>query len=230
MEKKSSQAVLAWVIRMVVFMTVSTVILFLIAGDLHWRGLWWYLGLQIVNTTLKGFLLIAARPELQERRENAGEGTQAWDKVLSPLMAFSTLIISLIAALGYRLAGQWELPLWLRLVAVVVATGGYLVTLWAMRRNAFFEGSVRLQSDQDHQVVSDGPYRWVRHPGYLGVTLYNVVLPLVMESVWGFVGVGLFFIILIWRTTLEDRFLRNNLPGYAEFAQQTRYRLFPGIW
>ncbi len=230
MEKKTSQAVLVWVIRMTIFLAVSTTLLFLIAGDWGWSGGWWYLGLQIVNTTLKGFLLIAARPELQARREKAGEGTQAWDKVLSPLMAFSTLIISFVAALGYRLAGQWEVALWLRVLAMVVATGGYLLTLWAMRRNAFFEGSVRLQSDHDHQVVSDGPYQLVRHPGYLGVTLYNLVLPLVMESVWGFVAVGLYLIVLIWRTALEDRFLRENLPGYAEFAQKTRYRLFPGIW
>jgi protein-S-isoprenylcysteine O-methyltransferase Ste14 len=113
---------------------------------------------------------------------------------------------------------------------VIIATGGYLLTLWTMRRNAFFEGSVRLQSDYDHRVVSDGPYRVVRHPGYLGLTLYNCVLPLVMESVWGFIGVGYYLIILIWRTALEDRFLSENLPQYADYAKRTRWRLFPGIW
>lgn len=229
MEKKSI-AILAWVIRMVIFLVVSSTILFLIAGDWHWSGGWWYLGLQIVNTTLKGFLLIAARPELQEKRKKLGEGTQKWDKVLSPLMAFSTLIISLVAALGFRLAGQWQVTLWLRILAVIIATGGYLLTLWSMRQNAFFEGSVRLQSDYNHQVVSDGPYRLVRHPGYLGLTLYNCVLPLVMESAWGFVGVGYYLIILIWRIALEDRYLRENLFGYAEYAKKTRWRLVPGIW
>lgn len=230
MEKKTSLIVIAWFIRMTIFLAISTTILFLIAGNWHWSGAWWYLGLQIVNTTLKGVLLIAARPELQERREKPGEGTQGWDRVLAPLMALSTLIISLSAALGYRLAGQWEITLWLRVLAVVVATGGYLLTLWSMRQNAFFEGSVRLQSDFDHHVVSSGPYRLVRHPGYLGVTIYNLVLPLVMGSVWGFLAVGCYFIVLIWRTALEDRFLRNNLSGYAEYAQSTQWRLFPGIW
>jgi protein-S-isoprenylcysteine O-methyltransferase Ste14 len=230
MEKEKSLARFAWVIRMVIFLVVSTAILFLIAGNWQWSGGWWYLGLQIINTILKGFLLIAARPELQERRKKPGEGTQNWDKVLSPLMAFSTLIISLVAALGYRLAGQWDVSIWLRILAVIIATGGYLLTLWTMRRNAFFEGSVRLQSDYDHRVVSDGPYRVVRHPGYLGLTLYNCVLPLVMESVWGFIGVGYYLIILIWRTALEDRFLIENLPQYADYTKRTRWRLFPGIW
>ena len=230
MDKQSNHAIWAWVIRITVFLAISSALLFLIAGDWGWSGGWWYLGLQVVNTILKGFLLIAVRPELQARREKAGEGTQAWDKVLSPLMAFSTFIISLIAALGYRFAGQWEVALWVRILAVVVATGGYLITLWSMRLNAFFEGSVRIQSELDHQVITSGPYRLVRHPGYLGLTLYNIVLPLIMESVWGFVGVGFYFVILIWRTTLEDRFLRENLPGYADFAEQTRWRLFPGIW
>lgn len=230
MEQKTKRIILEWASRMVVFLALNTVILFLIAGDWHWSGAWWFLGLQLINGLLKGILLIAARPELQERRKKPGEGTQAWDKVLAPLMSASALIISLVAALGYRFAGSWNVALWLRILAVVVATGGYLITLWAMRRNAFFEGSVRLQDDFDHQVVSDGPYRLVRHPGYLGVTLYNIAVPVVLGSVWGFVGVGLYFIILIWRTTLEDRFLRENLPGYDEFAQQTRWRLFPGIW
>jgi protein-S-isoprenylcysteine O-methyltransferase Ste14 len=230
MDKKTSLAVLAWVIRMIIFLTVSTLILFLIAGDWHWSGGWWYLGLQIVNATLKGFLLIAVRPELQERRKKPGEGTKDWDKVLSPLMALSTLVISLVSALGYRLAGQWDVDLWLRILAVIIGTGGYLLTLWSMRQNAFFEGSVRIQSDYNHQVISEGPYRLVRHPGYLGLTLYNIVLPVVMESVWGFLGVGYYFVLLIWRTSLEDRFLRENLPGYADYAQRTRWRLFPGIW
>ncbi len=230
MDKKTSLVVLAWVIRMIIFLTVSTIILFLIAGDWHWSGGWWYLGLQIVNMTLKGFLLIAARPELQERRKKPGEGTQGWDKVLSPLMALSTLTISLIAALGYRLAGKWAVDFWLRILFVIIATGGYLLTLWSMRKNAHFEGSVRIQSDYNHQAISDGPYRLVRHPGYLGLTLYNIVLPLVFESVWSFIGVGYYFIILIWRTYLEDRFLRENLPEYSNYAQRTRWRLFPGIW
>lgn len=230
MEKEKPLAIAAWIIRMAIFLSVSSAILFFIAGDWHWSGGWWYLGLQIINTTLKGFLLIAGRPELQERRKKPGKGTQNWDKVLSPLMALSTLIISLVSAIGYRLTGQWEVMLWLRILAVIIATGGYLLTLWSMRKNAFFEGSVRLQSDYDHQVVSDGPYRVVRHPGYLGLTLYNFMLPLIMESSWGFVGVGYYFIILIWRTAFEDRFLLENLPGYAEYADKIHWRLFPGIW
>lgn len=178
----------------------------------------------------KRIFLLAAKPELQERRKKPGECTQHWDKVLSPLMAFSTLFISLVASLGYRLTGQWEVTLWLRMLAVSLGTGGYLLTIWSIRCNAFFEGSDRLQSDNNHQVISDGPYHLVRHPGYLGVTLYNVVLPLVMESVWGFIGVGVYLIILIWQTALEDRFLHKNLPGYADYAKKTRWRLFQGIW
>ena len=70
----------------------------------------------------------------------------------------------------------------------------------------------------------------MRHPGYLGVTLDNAALPLVMNSVWGWLGFGLYLIVLVWRTALEDRFLQENLQGYEGYAQQIRWRLIPWVW
>jgi len=75
--------------------------------------------------------------------------------------------------------------------------------------NAFFSTVVRVQSDRGHKVCSDGPYRFVRHPGYVGV---------------------LAGALLVVRTALEDRTLRTALAGYADYAARVRYRLAPGIW
>lgn len=230
MSEDSGKGLFVWGIRMLIYLTITTVIIFLIAGDWGWMGAWWYVGLQLVNTIFKGILLVAGHPELLERRKQMGEGTPRWDKVLAPLMATSTLVISFTCALGHRFGQAWQRPLWLLVLALVVATAGHFITIFSMRRNAFFEGTVRLQGDQNHQVVSEGPYRWVRHPGYVGVMLYNLAVPVVMASLWGFVGVGLFLIVLVWRTAKEDKFLQDSLPGYAEYARQTRWRLVPGIW
>jgi len=51
-----------------------------------------------------------------------------------------------------------------------------------------------------------------------------------LDSVWAFIPAVLLIGILVLRTSLEDRTLQAELPGYAEYAQRTRFRLFPGIW
>ena len=179
MSNPSKNLVLAWAVRMIIYLVLSSSLVFLSAGDWAYPGGWWFVGLQILNTLGTGFLLVIDRPELMARRSQVGEGTQGWDQILARLMAFSTLIISLIAALGVRFDGGWGVSLWGRIVGVLLATAGHLLTIWAMRVNPFFEGTTRIQAEHDHHAVTRGPYRWVRHPGYLGVTLYNAALPLV---------------------------------------------------
>jgi protein-S-isoprenylcysteine O-methyltransferase Ste14 len=96
--------------------------------------------------------------------------------------------------------------------------------------NRFFSGTVRIQTERGHHVVTDGPYRFVRHPGYAGALLGFVLIPLLLDSVWAFIPAVLLIAITFVRTALEDATLQKELPGYAEYAQTTRYRLIPGIW
>jgi protein-S-isoprenylcysteine O-methyltransferase Ste14 len=107
---------------------------------------------------------------------------------------------------------------------------GFIPLAWSMVANRNFEPSVRLQAERGHQVASGGPYRFVRHPGYAGLVLQFLALPIAlgawMALIPGLLGVAVFVI----RTALEDRTLQDELPGYADYAQQTRYRLIPGIW
>ena len=89
---------------------------------------------------------------------------------------------------------------------------------------------VRIQTDRGHHVVDGGPYRWVRHPGYVGGLLSAFATPILLDSLWTFGVVAVYLIITIIRTALEDRTLQAELPGYVEYAQRTKYRLLPGIW
>ena len=230
MTTEQVKALWQWVIRMTVYLVVSSAILFWIAGDWTWAGGWLYVALQVVNTILTYCMLFADRPDLLIRRQSMGEGTPTWDKVLAPLMAFSTLIISLVSAVGIRFTGEMAVPAWLLLVAFLCMTTGHILTIQSMRQNDFFEGSVRIQEEYDHKVVTGGPYQFVRHPGYLGLLLYNALLPVVLTSAWGFAGVGFFLIVLFWRTAREDKYLWEHLPGYDEFTKQTPWRLIPGLW
>jgi protein-S-isoprenylcysteine O-methyltransferase Ste14 len=113
---------------------------------------------------------------------------------------------------------------------VIVMIAGYSFSSWALIVNRFFSGTVRIQTERGHHVVTDGPYRIVRHPGYAGGLLGFVMIPFLLDSLWALIPTFLLTVVLVVRTALEDATLQKELPGYAEYAQRTRYRLIPGVW
>lgn len=98
-----------------------------------------------------------------------------------------------------------------------------------MRANRFFSSVVRIQKDRGH-VVSDGPYRIVRHPGYTGMAAFTLVTPLILNSRYAFIPAAITIAVWVLRTALEDRTLRGELEGYAAYAKCVKYRLAPYIW
>jgi len=112
-------------------------------------------------------------------------------------------------------------------MALVLAYG---IVLWAMWTNRFFSSVVRIQTDLGHHVVQDGPYRFVRHPGYVGAILLGLASAVVLGSLWSLIPAGLMAMLVTVRTALEDATLQRELPGYSEYARKVRYRLMPGVW
>lgn len=117
-----------------------------------------------------------------------------------------------------------------RLLALLVILAGFAWGSYALIENRFFSGMVRIQADRGHQVVSSGPYRWMRHPGYAGALFTFLASPVFLDSRLAFIPAVLLAIVLIIRTYLEDRTLQEELAGYCEYARRVRYRLVPGIW
>lgn len=111
---------------------------------------------------------------------------------------------------------------------IILSVTGWAFFLWAMASNPFFSESVRIQ--ENHQVASRGPYRLVRHPGYLGNLIGCLGQPLMFGSWWSFIPAILTIIVFVIRTSLEDKTLQKELNGYAEYVKQVRFRLVPGIW
>jgi protein-S-isoprenylcysteine O-methyltransferase Ste14 len=99
-----------------------------------------------------------------------------------------------------------------------------------MVHNRFFERNVRIQTDRGQQVVTTGPYRYVRHPGYLGSVVFFLSFPMMAGSGIAWVGSILCALGMICRTSLEDQALRAELSGYEEYCRTVRFRLIPGIW
>jgi protein-S-isoprenylcysteine O-methyltransferase Ste14 len=99
-----------------------------------------------------------------------------------------------------------------------------------MRSNQFFSSVVRIQKDRGHTVVQDGPYRFVRHPGYAGMTAFTLATPLILGSYWAFVPAAITAAVTVLRTSMEDRTLHNELAGYPDYARRVPHRLLPAIW
>ncbi len=115
-------------------------------------------------------------------------------------------------------------------VSLVFILAGYALGSYALLENRYFSGMVRIQTDRGHQVVSSGPYRWVRHPGYVGALLAYLATAVALDAVWAFIPAALVTVALVIRTALEDRTLQEQLSGYREYAGLVRYRLLPGVW
>jgi len=127
---------------------------------------------------------------------------------------------------------EWSPPIspWLPIVAIIVALLGSILATWAMLSNAFFSMIVRIQDDRGHTVASGGPYRFVRHPSYIGTIFSWACAAMALGSWLALLPVVLIAVTFTVRTALEDRMLQEELPGYKEYAGRVRYRLLPGVW
>jgi protein-S-isoprenylcysteine O-methyltransferase Ste14 len=216
--------------RMTVFTLLMGGCLYASAGRLDWYPGWALIALEII-LALIAIYLFQIDPELEEERTRIKAGVKPWDKwivlLLSPWMPFGLLIL---AGLDRRFGWSGSIPAALAVGAFSVAFAGRMLAIWASAANRFYGRFVRIQHERGHHVIDTGPYRHVRHPGYLGVAVYLLSTGLVLGS-WWTVAVNIFMaLILVLRTALEDRTLQRELGGYLDYARKVRYRLIPGLW
>jgi len=112
----------------------------------------------------------------------------------------------------------------------IVMALGYGLFSWAMVSNKFFSAMVRIQDERGHTVALGGPYRFVRHPGYIGIIVYCLAAPVMFSAWWAYIPALGLCVTIVYRTILEDRTLQRELDGYAAYGQRVRYRLVPGVW
>jgi protein-S-isoprenylcysteine O-methyltransferase Ste14 len=174
--------------------------------------------------------MLRKSPETVAERGRPME-TKGWDKLVGGLWSLAQFFaLPLVAGLDVRFGWTRNLsPAWNVAGAVIVALGLGLAG-WAMISNAFFSTAVRIQDDRGQKVCRAGPYRFVRHPGYVGFTLQSFGTAVLLGSLWALVPGTAAAALMILRTYLEDRFLQAELPGYRDYAQEVRCRLVPGVW
>lgn len=215
--------------QIVFLLVLEAAILFVSAGRLDWLWAWVFLGLYMVGIVVNAFFMFRYSPETIARRASA-EGVKSWDKIVSGLWTVMGLVQLIIAGLDERYGWSNPLPLPVHVIAMALFVIGFALFSWAMISNAYFATVVRVQQAKGHTVCTTGPYRFVRHPGYVGAILQALALSFLFGSLWALIPGVISGLLMVIRTALEDRTLRQELAGYAEYAQRVRYRLLPTIW
>lgn len=213
----------------IMFLLIA-VLLFGGAGTLDWVCGWLYLLIYLASVLVNVWFLRHS-PELIAERGRPAESMLAWDKVLGGLWAAAQFVgLPLAAGLDLRFGWTGPIDLGWHLLGVVLFATGLGLFGWAMVVNAYFSTVARLQRDRGQTVCREGPYRFVRHPGYAGAILESIGSPFLLGSVWALLPAVVAVACMAARTLLEDRMLLAELPGYAEYASEVRRRLVPLVW
>lgn len=205
-------------------------VLFVSAGTIRWAYGWAFVVVLLLLVSANAVYVLPRNPELVAERGRRHQGTRPFDTAF--IAAYSVAYLGLLVVAGLD-SGRFD---WARLgwpwavVGVVGMTCSNLPVAGALAVNPYLEQTVRIQEDRGQQVVSSGPYRFVRHPMYLGMLLQLPATALLLGSAWALVPAGVCGGLLVVRAGLEDRTLRRDLPGYAEYARRVRHRLVPGVW
>jgi len=216
-----------------IYLLFAPIILFVSAGTLQWPLAWVFSGMSIILTIISRIVMFRLNPDLAQERGNFRnvEGVKPWDRVLSAIVGlYGNLAILIVAGLDRRNLWSLDVAPAVSWIAIVIGLLTFAFGTWALVENRFFSAVVRIQTDRGHTVCDTGPYRFVRHPGYLGGTIFYLAMPFILGTLWAMIPAGLTILVTIIRTALEDKTLQEELDGYKEFAQQTRYRLVPFIW
>ena len=229
---EAGQAVVKQIVVSSVLLGVMMAVFFAAAGRRDLPRAWLFFGAAFIYFVASTLAVYRYSPELLVvRLTMRREGSKGWDEVLMRAANLTgMLLIPAVAGLDVGRYGWSSLGYVYVVPGFVLFVLGAVLVTWAMIVNRYFEPTVRIQEDRGHEVVSTGPYGFVRHPGYLSGIVWMMSIPLILGSLYAFVPLTLYATLVIVRTYLEDKTLREELPGYAEYAERVRFRLIPWIW
>jgi protein-S-isoprenylcysteine O-methyltransferase Ste14 len=210
---------------------VTGLVFFPASGEINIPRAWIYMGIYAIGGLIIGFMLLKKVPKLMDERGKMQERTKRLDKyIILTYFFFAIVVTPLVAGLDRRFGLVDTLPFFWLYIAIILYIFSIVFSVWPMLHNPFFEGTVRIQKEKGHNVINTGPYRIVRHPGYLGMLAGSAALPLALGSALAFIPLGFIIILIIIRTYYEDTTLQKELPGYAAYCREVKYRLIPFIW
>lgn len=216
----------ARIVRWAIGAAITLIAGYLLAG--RWTVPWLWAALAVASLGALAMSL-TIDPGLAGERWRPGPGAldRGTQTVVSILMGTALVLAAVDVGRGH-----WSdaVPLGAHVAALALFVLGYGIIAWAVTVNRFFSGVVRLQTERGQHVVTAGPYRWVRHPGYLGMLVGYPMLVLAIGSWWGFALAATCVPLIARRMLFEDRYLQEHLPGYRAYAAEVPKRLIPGVW
>jgi len=206
-------------------------LLFACAGTMHWPSAWVFLATCALLGPLCGWWLYRVDPALlaERLRPVLQKDQPAADKAF--MIVFAIAMLAWLAAMGLdRRTQSSDVPVAFQALGLLLFVLSTLFILWVFRENSFAAPVVKLQADRAQRVVSTGPYAHVRHPMYSGMILFFAGVPLLLGSWWGLAMAPVIVVLFAVRIGIEERTLREGLPGYSNYMTRVRYRLLPGVW
>ncbi|ORW27943.1 hypothetical protein AWB91_26795 [Mycobacterium paraense] len=213
-----------------VFGTLAVgLILFGPAGTLRYWQAWAFLAVFTAASLGPTIYLARNNPAALQRRMHGGPRaeTRAAQKVIITSSFVILFAMMAFSALDHRM-GWSTVPPWVSVLGDVLVVTGLGLAMLVIIQNSYAAATVTVEKGQP--VASEGVYKFVRHPMYVGNVIMMVGMPLALGSYWGVLFVLPGIAVLVFRILDEEKLLTQDLPGYREYAQHVRYRLVPNVW
>ncbi|WP_368518691.1 isoprenylcysteine carboxylmethyltransferase family protein [Rhizobium sp.] len=205
-------------------------LVFLPVGRLDWRPGWVFIVFLLVIYGIAILVMRRVNPMIFRARSRFQAGTKRWDLILVSLICLGMIAEIPLGTLDAGRMNWSVMPTSVVILGYILLAVGIALGTWAQAVNRFFELGVRLQRERGQHVISNGPYAYVRHPGYVSAILVFAGLALALGSWWALIPAAWASGVLILRTSWEDALLQAELEGYADYAGRVRFRLLPGVW
>jgi len=200
---------------------------FLSAGTMLFWEAWLFIGIFFVILLINLRFMVKNDPDLLRRRLKRGEKRKD-QKIIHNASNIVLLITILLPGLDRR--WNWSsTPIWLVLVSDVIFAFGYMILFRVLKENSFASRTVQVEQ-KVQKVITTGPYSFVRHPMYTSILLMFGIMPLALGSYWGLIFLPFLFLLLILRVQDEEKMLCEELEGYKDYMQRTKYRIIPFIY
>ncbi len=228
------------ILKITLGLLVQFPILFLSAWTIKWFEGWMWILVFLIYAVILTYYLLKYDVELLKKRTTFKLPEHKWERYI--LLGFISTIgpVWIIPGLDYQL--NWSpnqstgfmswtnIPWWIELIGLVGVVISLIIMYNIMRHNTFLTPTAEIQENEEHKVITTGPYRVVRHPMYSAFILFMMSVPLLLGSYYALIPGVISAALFVVRTVFEDRMLQKELDGYSVYTKKTRYKLIPGIW
>ena len=187
---------------------------------------------RLAYTALAVLLQIVVVIRLPEAGRNRGKGEKAMHRQRLTIVLLQIIPLAIVIAAPYgdrrHIAVLGDVP-FVRHLGLVLFFLGFIVMHWAeVALDKQF--SVEVAIHQDHRLVTDGPFRHVRHPRYLGIIGFATGISLVFRSWMGLILVAALTLVLLWRIHDEEALMHQEFGTAWEDYCKKSWRLIPFVY